>query len=118
MKILTNYTLKIGYQKSTTNITGYTHITDKVEYTAQHNYYAIVPYSNETMILNFGDITVGANLKVTLYDADGNVILNQNVLVKNDSILLENPIKGKEYMLVIESNNRKITPYTIDITYK
>lgn len=65
MKILTNYTLKIGYQKPTTNITGYTHITDKVEYAARHNYYAIV-----------SEITVEANLKVTLYDADGNVILN------------------------------------------
>ena len=42
----------------------------------------------------------------------------ENMLVKNDSILLENPVKGKKYMLVIESNNRKITPYTIDITYK
>ena len=64
MKILTNYTLKIGYQKPTTNITGYTHITDKVEYAMSDEFMK----KDGTWFLSM--------IVPQTYDADGNVILN------------------------------------------
>ncbi len=115
LKVLTKYTLNIGYQKPTTNITGYTHITDKIEFGAQDNYYSIVPYSNENMVLHFSDIEVGNSVKVTLYDSDDNELFTKDRIVRGDEVELTNIVKGQDYKLLVEGG---VTPYTIDVTYK
>lgn len=98
---LSSYTLQIGIQKETVDITDYTEIKDSVEYIEQSNIYTFIAPRDGRYCFHILNMEAGANIQLLLFDELGNRITTE-IIRGAGSMTGRNLKKGKQYTLYID----------------
>jgi len=113
---LSPYNLVIGYQKETHDISGFTRISDSIQYTAQRNIYTFTAPDNG--IYRFGITGLAGNARVGLgaWSVDRlDVRLGDASYISNGGgITLDKLVGGQTYQIVVVQNEG-FSPYTLNI---
>lgn len=108
------YTLSIGKQQPTRDISGQNNVDGSITYTNQDNIYTFTPPSSGKYIFNFMNMVSGFSVKFKVYDALGYNIKERNGVVNEDSIPIDLDV-GETYTIhIIQYYN--IGSYDISIS--
>ena len=91
-----DYTLSIGLQKPTFNISDLVKVNDSLEYTGQDNVYTFVPSRSGDHTFSLAGINSSAKVKLGIYDSLGYKVIEFRG-VKNMSQAVSGLEKGKTY---------------------
>lgn len=69
-----NYCLKVGFQKPTTDVTGYTKVVDSIEYTDQKNIYNFTPNITGRYRFDITETNANNSYRLTILDHLDNIV--------------------------------------------
>ena len=110
-----SYTLNVGVQKPTVDLTGASQVNDRVEYTDQRNlYYFKVPHDGS---FRFGvtGLSSGTNVQMYIFDDPGNKIDYNDACSNGESLTLNNVTAGTVYEIQVRQN-MGLSDYTLTIS--
>lgn len=98
------YTLNVGVQKPTVDLTGVSQVNDRVEYTDQRNlYYFKVPHDG-TYRFGITGLTAGTNVQMYIFDDPGNKIDYNDSCGNGEGLTLQNVTAGTIYEIQVRQN--------------
>jgi len=95
------YTLKIGKQKPTVDISQISTICDNIEYTDQWNKYLFVAGTNDTYQFTISEMKSGCILDIRILNALGEKVTSDEYCINGDSITLKNKEPGGVYTVQV-----------------
>lgn len=101
---LDSYTLSIGNQKKTVDVTGYTVVKDRVEFKDQKNDYLFTPPITGRYRFEISDLTKGSDHKVNLlvYNSGGGIEASTSYGITNGSgLTISNMQAGQTYEIQV-----------------
>lgn len=111
-----SYTLNIGHKKSLVTATGYTAISDSIQYTDQENDYAFIPSVSGTHRFEFSNVPNGTDLRLIIYNSGWEEKARIYDADNGDGITIS-LTKGKTYYIRAK-HYRGNGAYTLNIGYK
>lgn len=111
-----SYTLNIGHKKSLVTATGYTAISDSIQYTDQENDYAFIPSVSGTHRFEFSNVPNGTDLRLIIYNSGWEEKARIYDADNGDGITIS-LTKGKTYYIRVK-HYRGNGAYTLNIGYK
>ena len=111
-----NYTLAVGYQKATTDITGYTVINDSTEFSDQQNNYSFTPSVSGVYRFYISQINSGIRVSMYIYD-DAGYRVDYNTDIGQDSGVTVTLEAGKTYALLVKQSS-SVGNYTLAVGYQ
>ena len=111
-----NYTLAVGYQKATTDITGYTTINDSMEFSGQQNNYSFTPSVSGVYRFHIAQINSGIKVSMFVYDEAG-YIVDDKYSIGQDNGVTVTLKAGKTYSVRIQQSSN-IGNYTLGVGYQ
>lgn len=111
-----SYTLNIGHKKSLVTATGYTAISDSIQYTDQENDYAFIPSVSGTHRFEFSNVPNGTDLRLIIYNSGWEEKARIYDADNGDGITIS-LTKGKTYYIRVK-HYRSNGAYTLNIGYK
>ncbi len=115
-KNLGSYTLNIGHKKKITTISGYTSVSDSIQYTGQTNDYAYSAKISGVHRFEFSNVPNGVDFKLYIYNPGWEQIKYAYDLDNGDGITIS-LIKDKIYYIRVEQY-RSNGSYTLNIGNK
>lgn len=110
------YTLNVGLQKATVDISAYTAISDSIQYTGQSNNYTFSASVNGTYRFEFLNVPNGTDLRLRIYNSGWEEIRSDYNLDNGDGLTV--PLSaGKMYYIQVQQYNN-IGSYTLNIGKK
>ena len=110
------YTLNVGLQKATVDISAYTDISDSIQYTGQSNNYTFSASVNGTYRFEFLDVPNGTDLRLKIYNSGWEEIKSDYNLDNGDGLTV--PLSaGKMYYIQVQQYNNTGS-YTLNIGTK
>lgn len=111
-----SYTLNIGHKKSLVTATGYTAISDSIQYTDQENDYAFIPSVSGTHRFEFSNVPNGTDLRLIIYNSGWEEKARIYDADNGDGITIS-LTKGKTYYIRVK-HYRSDGTYTLNIGHK
>lgn len=111
-----SFSIHIGQEKTAKNITGYTSISDRIDYLDQKNSYIVIPCRKQTVDYVLSGMKEDAKINVKIYDTSRNEVYSYSELGNGARFKMEDTIKDNEYEIVIDCN--KVTDYTLSCIYQ
>lgn len=111
-----SYTLNIGHKKSLVTATGYTAISDSIQYTDQENDYAFIPSVSGTHRFEFSNVPNGTDLRLIIYNSGWEEKARIYDADNGDGITIS-LTKGKTYYIRVK-HYRSDGAYTLNIGHK
>lgn len=111
-----SFSMHVGQEKPENNITGYTSVHDRIDYTDQKNIYIVTPCRKQTIEYTLSGMKESAKINVKIYDNSGNEIYSFNELKNGTKFEMQNTMKDNNYKIVIEGN--EVTDYTLSGNYQ
>lgn len=111
-----SYTLNIGHKKSLVTATGYTAISDSIQYTDQENDYAFIPSVSGTHRFEFSNVPNGTDLRLIIYNSGWEEKARIYDADNGDGITIS-LTKGKTYYIRVK-HYRGNGAYTLNIGHK
>lgn len=111
-----SYTLNIGHKKSLVTATGYTAISDSIQYTDQENDYAFIPSVSGTHRFEFSNVPNGTDLRLIIYNSGWEEKARIYDADNGDGITIS-LTKGKTYYIRVK-HYRDNGAYTLNIGHK
>lgn len=119
-KGLDSYTLSIGNQKETLDITGYTVVKDSVEFKEQRNIYLFTPPITGSYRFEISDLTEGSGRKVSLlvYNSGGGEEASTSYGIMNgDGLTIRDMQAGETYQIQVRQYSG-YDSYNLNIGYQ
>ncbi len=115
--LLTSYTLNIGKQKETKDISGYNKVNDCIQYHQQINYYQFTVPSNGTYIFKMTEMKSDLKYYFGIYNYLDECVSKDSYCLNNDEIVLKNVKKGEIYTIRIDNadSSSSVGTYTLVI---
>lgn len=108
-----NYTLNIGQQTPTTNITAYTAVTDSMVFENQRNYYTFTPAIDGRYCFSLSNTKADVRTSVTVYDSlEKNI--GSNSYFRNEGTLALT-LEGGETYTICMAQSDGLGNYTLNI---
>ena len=95
-----SYVLNIGPQKKALDMSGYTAVSDSIEYTNQRNVYTYRPEIAGHYRLYFSELVSGFKLSLAVYDSMG-YLVNSSTALSNESGLSFDLNEGEIYTIYV-----------------
>lgn len=98
------YSLNIGLQKETVDISGYSSVSDSIQYTDQRNVYTFIPSSSGKYRFEIQDLTEGSNNKVNVLvfnSRDGEEGLTNYGIANGEWLEIEDLQAGETYQVQV-----------------
>jgi hypothetical protein len=111
-----SYTLNIGHKKSLVTATGYTAISDSIQYTDQENDYSFIPSVSGTHRFEFSNVPNGTDLRLIIYNSGWEEKARIYDADNGDGITIS-LTKGKTYYIRVK-HYRGNGAYTLNIGHK
>lgn len=111
-----SYTLNIGQQKETSDISSYTAVSDSIQYTDQKNNYSFSPQSDGLYRFEFSDVPDGTDYKLYVYNSGWEELERVIDVDNNDGISINLSSKKIYYISVVQY--RSTGSYTLNIGHK
>lgn len=111
-----SYTLNIGHKKSLVTATGYTAISDSIQYTDQENDYSFIPSVSGTHRFEFSNVPNGTDLRLIIYNSGWEEKARIYDADNGDGITIS-LTKGKTYYIRVK-HYRDNGAYTLNIGHK
>ena len=111
-----SYTLNIGHKKSLVTATGYTAVSDSIQYTDQENDYAFIPSVSGTHRFEFSNVPNGTDLRLIIYNSGWEEKARIYDADNGDGITIS-LTKGKTYYIRVK-HYRGNGAYTLNIGHK
>lgn len=111
-----SYTLNIGQQKETSDISSYTAVSDSIQYTDQKNNYSFSPQSDGLYRFEFSDVPDGTDYKMYVYNSGWEELERVIDVDNNDGISINLSSKKTYYISVVQY--RSTGSYTLNIGHK
>lgn len=113
----TAYTLSIGMQKPPMNLTGFTEITDSIEFIDQRNiYYFSVPVSGRYRF-ELTDVYSGTVFDLRVFDSLGEMMDSDTYCINEEGITVRDLKAGEIYEIQVRQN-KGFSTYKLDIGYQ
>lgn len=106
------YTLSIGYQKETVDISNKTVINDSIEYTDQKNVYTFTVPRDGRYRFEFGGMNGGCALYIAMYNHLGERVEYNSYVTNGSGITLDNVKKGEKYTFAVQYKS-SFSDYTL-----
>lgn len=111
-----SYTLNIGQQKETSDISSYTAVSDSIQYTDQKNNYSFSPQSDGLYRFEFSDVPDGTDYKLYVYNSGWEELERVIDVDNNGGISINLSSKKTYYISVVQY--RSTGSYTLNIGHK
>ena len=112
-----SYTLTIGMQKAPVDLTGYTIISDSVEFIDQRNvYYFSVPLTGRYRF-DMSDIYSGTDVELYVFDSLGNTVASDTFCTNGEGITVRDLQAGSTYEIQVRQDNG-FSGYKLNIGYQ
>lgn len=111
-----SYTLNIGQQKKTSDISSYTAVSDSIQYTDQKNNYSFSPQSDGLYRFEFSDVPDGTDYKLYVYNSGWEELERVIDVDNNGGISINLSSKKTYYISVVQY--RSTGSYTLNIGHK
>lgn len=108
-----DYTLHLGYQKPTNNISVNTNVHDSIEYVDQRNVYDFSAESNAQITVMLTEIWSNCVVEMYVFDELGNVVV-EDTYFTNDESATFSPVPGKTYQIQIRYV-KNFSPYVLTL---
>lgn len=84
-----NYTIRIGEQTATVDVSAYSVVKDSIVFRNQRNYYTFTPAITGRYQLYFAEVMSGPSFNLTVYDPLGAQVMRQTNAGNNDGIKVD-----------------------------
>lgn len=112
-----SYSLAIGMQKAPIDLTGYTAISDSIEFIDQRNvYYFSVPLTGRYRF-NMSEIYSGTDVELYIFDSLGNTVASDTYCTNGDGITVRDLQAGAIYEIQVRQDNG-FSGYKLSIGYQ
>lgn len=112
-----SYSLAIGMQKTPIDLTGYTAISDSIEFIDQRNvYYFSVPLTGRYRF-NMSEIYSGTDVELYIFDSLGNTVASDTYCTNGDGITVRDLQAGAIYEIQVRQDNG-FSGYKLSIGYQ
>lgn len=112
-----SYSLAIGMQKAPIDLTGYTAISDSIEFIDQRNvYYFSVPLTGRYRF-NMSEIYSGTDVELYIFDSLGNTVASDTYCTNGDGITVRDLQAGAIYEIQVRQDNG-FSGYKLNIGYQ
>lgn len=112
-----SYSLAIGMQKAPIDLTGYTAISDSIEFIDQRNvYYFSVPLTGRYRF-NMSEIYSGTDVELYIFDSLGNTVASDTYCTNGDGITVRDLQTGAIYEIQVRQDNG-FSGYKLSIGYQ
>lgn len=108
----TTYNINVGMAKATVDVSAYTQINDKIEFTRQIIRYTYTPAVSGTYFFYFTEMTDNAELYMAIYNRLNERISYNSYLGNGEGLRLELNA-GEQYTIVIENSQGKKTDFQL-----
>jgi predicted outer membrane repeat protein len=113
----TPYTLTVGQQKPTVDITENSAVSDSIEFTGQQNNYTFTPAMEGAYRFEFSDVYAQVKLNLYIRDAGDGVVASKYNVVDGGGLTTSKLIAGQKYTVQVEQLAGE-TPYTLHIGHQ
>lgn len=111
------YSLSIGFQKKTVNISGITEFTDSIEFEDQRNIYKFTPAKTGRYRFDLSEIHSGTSFEVYVYNPLGETVVYDSYCTNGEGVTAKELKAGEEYTVRV-SQNEDYSPYKMNIGYQ
>lgn len=112
-----SYSLAIGMQKAPIDLTGYTAISDSIEFIDQRNvYYFSVPLTGRYRF-DMSEIYSGTDVELYIFDSLGNTVASDTYCTNGDGITVRDLQAGAIYEIQVRQDNG-FSGYKLSIGYQ
>lgn len=105
------YTLSVGPQKPTVDISGYTHVADSIQFNNQVNYYVFCAPVTGIYRIELAKINSGNSVAFEVCDAQGYRVMSDSSVYGGNGISVD--VTGGSYYTLSVTENEGYVPYTI-----
>ncbi|MBR2319805.1 MAG: hypothetical protein IKA50_03345 [Clostridia bacterium] len=99
-----NYTIRVGEQTATVDVSAYSVVKDSIAFRNQRNYYTFTPAVAGRYQLYFAEVMSGPTFTLTVYDALGGQVMRQTNMGNNDGIKVDLEA-GVRYTIEVKQYN-------------
>lgn len=110
-----DYSLNIGQQKGTVNITDNSIITDSLEYIGQRNIYSFNAGSSGNVTFTLSGMSSGMAVKFIVMDENGNVLTENSNCRNNTEVSISDVNLGTHYFIHVEECSSGTGGYTLNV---
>lgn len=108
------YTLSIGKQKETVDISDKTSISDSVEFTDQRNVYSFTAKSSDDVTITISGLESGVVVEAYVFDDLDSTVVSDTYFTNGDSITIKGYSVGEHYEIQIRQDSG-MSNYTLNI---
>lgn len=113
----TTYSLTVGMQKAPIDLTGYTEITDTIEYIDQRNmYFFSVPITGRYRF-DMSEIHSGTDVELYIFDSLGDTVASDTYCTNGEGITVRDLQAGTIYEIQVRQDNG-FSGYRLNIGYQ
>lgn len=112
-----SYTLSIGLQKPTIDITGYTTVSDSVEFTDQRNVYSFTAPLDGRYRFELTGVQNGTDFELYLYNNLEETLASDTYCTNEEGITVKGLIAGETYQIQVRQDSG-YGSYTMNIGYQ
>lgn len=109
-----SYTLSIGKQKETVDISDKMYVSDSVEYTDQRNVYSFTAKSSGDVTVKIAGLESGVNVESCVFDDLENTVVSDTCFTNGESITIKDCTAGEHYEIQIRQDDG-LSDYTLEI---
>ena len=99
------YTLKIGKQKETTNVSSNVVISDSIEYVDQRNVYNFVADKSGTHTFTISGMQSGCSVELYVFNELGETVASDSHCYNGEGVTLKNIKSGDDYEIQVRYNS-------------
>jgi len=114
---LSDYSLAIGMQKETSDITGYTVVSDSVEYKDQRNVYTFRVPVDGRYRLEMSGMQSGTKVELYMFNELGETIDYDSYCENDEGITVKDLKAGDEFQIQVRQKN-EFSSYNLNIGYQ
>lgn len=109
-----SYTMYIGYQKATTDISNLSSLTDSVEYTDQRNVYSFIAPVDGRYRFEISGMQSGTDVELYMFNSLGETVDSDTYCMNGEGITVKGLVAGEIYELQIRQDSG-LSGYTLSI---
>lgn len=111
------YTLSIGNQKATVDLTGFTKVNDSIEYTDQRNVYTFTPPEDGRYRLEIEGLKSGCAVELYVFNYLDEVVNSDTYCTNGEGVTLKDLKASETYEIQVRQSSGKC-PYILNIGYQ
>lgn len=108
------YTLSIGKQKETVDISDKTSVSDSVEYIDQRNVYSYTAKANGDVTITVSGLEASVNFEIYVFDDLDNTVVSDTYFTNEESITIKGCTVGEHYEIQVRQDSG-MSSYTLNI---